>query len=229
MDSIPTPWTVVYSDGSANAFRFNQGDGERPGTVSYDPVTTAQSSSGVYTGGTAQQTALDASAVKRLWQLIEKLEAATDSHSSERLMTTGAFTVTVRGQTSRFVLRPGPLLEVFETFVAPFRGAVDPAELAATSGQVAMVTLVGVAQNAKMGAVLVTDVGEPWIDLQAWPDEADGKKVEVRGHWLFKKDLPVVVAEDGPQKAGIPVPSGTDLDEAARRKVLTDVSWKFIP
>ena len=85
----------------------------------------------------------------------------------------------------------------------------------------------GTARNAKLGAVLVTDQGTLWIDgLTEWPSDLDGKRVHVEGALETRKDLPVFVPKPGePQKTGIPVEEGADLDQAATRTVIVRAKW----
>jgi len=90
-------------------------------------------------------------------------------------------------------------------------------------------SLEGTAQNAKMGAVLVTAEGNVWVDLDAWPDDLVGTKLKVVGRMITKSDVPVVDAVAGePAAAGVPVEDGQDKAEAATREVLSDVSWTAV-
>jgi hypothetical protein len=92
------------------------------------------------------------------------------------------------------------------------------------------VTVEGVARTAKMGPMVKTDKGTMWVELpRGWPPGAEGKKVRVTGTLTQRSDLPVFVAKPGePARAGMPVPAGTDLAEAAKRGVLTDVTVTVI-
>ncbi len=88
--SPPPPWSLLYADGSANAFRF---DATAAGvTFAYEPVTPARSSSGVYDGGTprAAHVGLDDPRVRSLWALIEALVADRASHAAARAKGDGA-------------------------------------------------------------------------------------------------------------------------------------------
>ena len=92
-----------------------------------------------------------------------------------------------------------------------------------------VVTLEGLPEDAKLGAVLMIGGGQTvWIDgLDAWPPELRGKVVDVTGKVIERSDLPVFVHQDGePEKAGIPVGPGTDLAQARRRFLLTEARWK---
>ena len=69
-----------------------------------------------------------------------------------------------------------------------------------------------------------------WIDgLKAWPLELRGKVVEVTGRVIQRSDLPVFVHQDGePERAGIPVGPGTDLEQGRRRFLLAEARWKVV-
>lgn len=90
-----------------------------------------------------------------------------------------------------------------------------------------LVTLEGKALDAKEGALLEGDGGSIWLEgIDGWPrgyykGGDDGRRVRVTGVVIEKSDRPVFIDEPGaPQKAGIPVPAGTDLKKAARRLLL---------
>jgi hypothetical protein len=95
------------------------------------------------------------------------------------------------------------------------------------------VTLTGEAHNAKMGALLEGKDFMIWVDLpgEAWPNgmyhgNDEGDPVVVTGTVVQRSDLPVFIAEPGEMdKAGIPMPPGTDLEEARKRYILEDVTW----
>jgi hypothetical protein len=90
------------------------------------------------------------------------------------------------------------------------------------------VTVVGVAENLKLGARLEVDAGAIWIDgLDAWPDDLLGRRLVVTGRVIERHDLPVFVRKEGePEIAGMPVPPGTDLHEASRRFLLAGARWQ---
>jgi hypothetical protein len=92
-----------------------------------------------------------------------------------------------------------------------------------------IVTLEGTAWDAKLGALLRTEEGDIWIDgLASWPGDLHGKKVRVGGRVILKKDLPVFIRKPGqPEKTGMPVREGTDLEKASTRYLLADANWKL--
>jgi len=95
------------------------------------------------------------------------------------------------------------------------------------------VTLVGIAEPQKNGAALRGADFCVWIDgLHDWTQEFSGHRVQVVGVLEERHDLPVFVADTPPEERmrmqGIPVPSGTDLDEASRRFILREAKWTMI-
>jgi len=107
-------------------------------------------------------------------------------------------------------------------------------EFAAVLGQ--QVTFEGLAVDMKLGAGLVVGEHTIFMDgMDSWPDgyyEGDGKekKVTVTGTLIERHDLPVFVQQEGePIKSGMPVPPGTDLEEASRRYLLTDFTYEPKP
>lgn len=104
--------------------------------------------------------------------------------------------------------------------------AAAPKPWAASVGETR--TAVGIARTAKLGAVVLTKDDMVWIDgLDAWPDDIEGKTVRVVGTVIERKDLPVFVTKpDEPQRTGIPIQEGTNLEEAATRYLLGNAKWE---
>ena len=92
------------------------------------------------------------------------------------------------------------------------------------------VTLEGTAEARKLGAVLRGNGFDVWIDrLQDWPGQYVGHRVRVSGILEERHDLPVFIQKAGePVAGGIPVPEGTDLQQASRRYVVRDAKWSLI-
>jgi hypothetical protein len=65
--------------------------------------------------------------------------------------------------------------------------------------------LVGIARDAKAGAVVVTDGGPVYIDqLDAWPPDLHGRRVRVKGRLADVKRIPDPVNEKGEIVQGAP-------------------------
>jgi len=99
--------------------------------------------------------------------------------------------------------------------------------LAAQLGK--QVTLIGVAENHKLGAFLgCKDFGIAIDGIHRWPEEFEGKQVSVTGIVIERFDLPVFIRNpNGPDVQGIPVPPGTDLHKASHRYLLKGAKWKL--
>ncbi|MBU1413662.1 hypothetical protein KKD52_15320 [Myxococcota bacterium] len=92
------------------------------------------------------------------------------------------------------------------------------------------ITVEGLAENRKDGAVLRGDHFELWIvDMTGWPDN-DRKRVRATGVLAEDHGRPVFVRRpEEPIVQGVEVPEGTDLEKASRRWVLKNVRWQWIP
>jgi hypothetical protein len=97
-----------------------------------------------------------------------------------------------------------------------------------------IVTVDGIPEDAKLGALLMIGGSRTvWIDgLDAWSPELHGKVVEFTGKVVQRSDLPVFVHQDGePERAGIAVGPGTDVEQARCRFLLTEATearWKVV-
>jgi len=112
---------------------------------------------------------------------------------------------------------------------APASSKAAPFPLEARLGHV--VTVEGIPEDAKLGALLMIGGSRTvWIDgLDAWPPGLRGKVVEATGKVIQRADLPVFVHQDGePERAGIAVGPGTDVEQARRRFLLTEARWKVV-
>jgi len=92
------------------------------------------------------------------------------------------------------------------------------------------ITVEGVAENRKDGAVLRGEHFELWIpELTGWPQRGTGR-VRATGRLSEDHGRPVFVRRPGePIVQGVEVPEGTDLEAASRRWVLSDVRWRWLP
>jgi hypothetical protein len=112
-------------------------------------------------------------------------------------------------------------------------GPADAASVVSDENIGKEITVVGWAVNSKIGALLVGDGLDLWIeDLAGWPDGyyeggERGKKVKVTGILEQDHGLPVFVPREGePVVQGIPVEEGTDLEKASLRYVLKNAKWE---
>ena len=120
-DSPKAPWSVDYSDGSGNGFRFWQEAGGGAAQFSYDPVTPAESSSGTYSGGKPKKGTLDTEQVQKLRRLLRRLEGDPSKHAASRMKGTGAFSFKSPDGKGEFVVSSREL-GPFEDLIKPFRG-----------------------------------------------------------------------------------------------------------
>lgn len=94
------------------------------------------------------------------------------------------------------------------------------------------VTFIGVARDAKQGAMLILDNGTHYaVDgLDAWPAALHGKRVTVTGVLEQRSDLPVFERRPGePERTGIPVPPGSDVEAARRHTVIANARLELAP
>lgn len=115
------PWTVTYSDGSGNGFRFWQDKAAQPARFKYSPVTPLTSSSGTYSGGKPGEGALEVAFTDQLWKLVERLEADTSRHAKSRIKGTGALAVITAAGEREFLVQRTPQLEQLDQLVEPLR------------------------------------------------------------------------------------------------------------
>jgi hypothetical protein len=97
------------------------------------------------------------------------------------------------------------------------------------------VTLEGTAGNAKLGALLLGDADAIWIDgLDEWPEGFysggdRGKRLRVTGEVVRRDDLPVFFKKPGESpRAGIPVQSEAEFEEAKWRFLLRNAKWTVL-
>ena len=100
-------------------------------------------------------------------------------------------------------------------------------------GQV--VTVEGVAYNARLGAMVDADAGPIWIDgIMRWPDALWHQRIRATGTVGKRHDLPVgaITADLRAEKRGVTTPeglsAGTPLYEESTRYVLEDATCEII-
>lgn len=118
---LAAPWTVTYSDGSANGFRFEQA-ATGPATYQYAPVKPEESSTGIYSGGKPASGKLDAKQVETLTRFVRDFEADQKNQVTDRAKGTGAFKLDEAGGSREFIVAMGAL-QAFNEFLAPLRGS----------------------------------------------------------------------------------------------------------
>ena len=120
--STDAPWSrIVIADGSANVHRFTR---EPNGRIEflYEPITRAQSSSGMYDGGPPRKEDLgpDDARLTELWALLQKLEADAQLHTPDRNKGTGAIHWVAPAGNRDFIIHMGAelngLLAVLKRF-----------------------------------------------------------------------------------------------------------------
>jgi hypothetical protein len=118
--STPTPpWTLHYFDGSANGYAIeSDADGA---SFEYTPITPAQSSTGMYSGGPPRAGRLDARAIATLWQHVADFEADPSQHVADRMKGTGAFTLKDLTGVRSFIIARTPKLLAFDAFLGSLR------------------------------------------------------------------------------------------------------------
>ncbi len=97
------------------------------------------------------------------------------------------------------------------------------------------ITVEGWAVTSKAGAYVVGEDFRLWVDgLDSWPEEyysggEKGEKVKITGILGEDNNLPVFIEKEGePIVQGIPVPEGTDLEEASHRFVIKEAKWELL-
>jgi hypothetical protein len=98
------------------------------------------------------------------------------------------------------------------------------------------ITMSGKAINHKVGAYISGENKGIYVDLPEthWPIELyhggdESELVRVTGTVAQRSDLPVFIPDPNiPAVQGIPMPTGTILDEAAKRFILEGVTWQRI-
>lgn len=118
------------------------------------------------------------------------------------------------------------------TPAASAEAELDPISTVSVDDLGKRVKLRGMAIDRMGGAVLDVGGEHVWIDgLHSWPtgyyEGGDqGTRLVVTGILDQDHGLPVFIEKEGaPAIQGIPVPEGTDLEQASRRFVLRDAKW----
>ncbi len=116
-EKLKTPWSLSYSDGSANLYRFGQDIPESQTHFEYLPVRPENSSTGAYSGGEPRQGDLNSKQTAELKKWLSKLESDKSLRTESRDKGTGAFTVKSGDDTRSFIIQMGPELREFDDFL----------------------------------------------------------------------------------------------------------------
>jgi hypothetical protein len=95
----PEEAVIRYADGSGNRYTVANL------RIDYAPVSAAMSSSGVYNGGDPQSAVVSRSQVQTLIRLLEKIQAKTGDHATQREKGTGLLEVSTGGKTESVLLK----------------------------------------------------------------------------------------------------------------------------
>lgn len=120
---LKVPWSLGYSDGSANGYHFGQDSKGGPVTYEYLPVRPENSSTGTYSGGEPRQGRLDAKQAAELQKWLGKLESDKSLHQESRDKGTGSFTLKSGDDTRRFIVQMSPTLQEFDAFLKGVRNS----------------------------------------------------------------------------------------------------------
>ena len=120
MSAVTDAWRIEYADGAGNQYVLAHEGGERV-AIAYRPVTPAESSSGVYSGGAPRvgSVAVSDPRVVELWMRVQALPG----RSAARAMGTGAFTVTTGERVREVVVPAGVTLDAIHALFEALRDA----------------------------------------------------------------------------------------------------------
>jgi len=117
--AVPAPpWTIQLADGSGNLWRFSRPRADGAATWSYVPVTPAESSSGVYSGGAPREGTLTDAQVQALWPLARAVDGDTAHHIEARRMGTHALSLGVGESRQTRLVDGGDALARFVAFLS---------------------------------------------------------------------------------------------------------------
>ncbi len=121
-EEVQAPWIVSYHDGSANGYRFWQDKAGGEVRWEYSPVTPAESSTGMYSGGKPQKGLMNRKQADELWHWVRRFRADPSLHAESRMKGTGAFKVKAAGEKDgEFIVEDGALLRSFNDYLAKLK------------------------------------------------------------------------------------------------------------
>lgn len=111
--------TLRFADGSGNVYSFTSNDGR--GRLVYSPVTPANSSSGLYSGGEAVDVEVSVEKNTELWNRVKLLQDDKGLHAAGRSMGSGSFRIADPDGNASFLVSMGPQLTAFAEFAQGLR------------------------------------------------------------------------------------------------------------
>jgi hypothetical protein len=114
-------WILNFSDGSGNQYTVSSSSAEGEARLVYNPVTPAESSSGVYSGGTPADVEISAKKNAEIWRRARALELNTSRHAKGRSMGSGSFRTKTADDESSFLMAMGSELSDFTAFMKSLR------------------------------------------------------------------------------------------------------------
>lgn len=120
--AMQTTWNFTYSDGANNRYTISRATPEAPASFVYDPVTAAESSSGLYDGGPPAAGELSEAQVEALWRELLALRTDTDRHAEQRTKGSGAISWDSPAGEVAFLVRMGAA-EGLERLLDELRGS----------------------------------------------------------------------------------------------------------
>lgn len=114
---LQVPWSLSYSDGSANNYQVKQDTKEGEVYFEYIPVRPEQSSTGMYSGGDPRKGLLDKKQTAELENWLDKLEKETSLRAKDRIKGSGSFRIKSGSETRSFLINDNPQLREFNDFV----------------------------------------------------------------------------------------------------------------
>jgi len=103
--ALAAPWQLTWADGSGNRTRLWQDSPGAPVRWTYIPITPAESSSGLYSGGEPAEGVVDAEPLAALLAELLRLEADPDGRAPSRMKGTGLFVLEENGAERAFIVR----------------------------------------------------------------------------------------------------------------------------
>lgn len=109
--SINDDLTYIYFDINNNSYKVTKTQ------LQYTPITSRESSSGNYDGGTEKSINLNDSEFKTLTTYFESLKLLKETHQSKRSRMTSLLKVTSKTEQQQFILSQSDSLKQLETYL----------------------------------------------------------------------------------------------------------------